>query len=162
MITAGGEAVIDRLQANRMTMHATVDARIHFRGPVLSRVVSHDVISVEDAEAPYSGGRKRHANYRSSRRLKSRRINVNPRRLRGTRRHAHYPARPRISGSRRKPSAHRRSCFFQSNHPRAAPATHSNRTANPQSRRCGNRWRSSFIERGRFCKSKRRSMSSAV
>ena len=83
--TAHGEAVIDRLQANRMTMHATVDARIHFRGPVLSRVVSHDVISVEDAEAPYSGGRKRHANYRSSRRLKSRRINVNPRRLRGTR-----------------------------------------------------------------------------
>ena len=85
MITADGEGVIDRLQANRMTMHATVDARIHFRGPVLSRVVSHDVISVEDAEAPYSGGRKRHANYRSSRRLKSRRINVNPRRLRGTR-----------------------------------------------------------------------------
>ena len=49
-----------------MTIHATVDARIHFRGPVLSRVVSHDVISVEDAEAPYSGGRKRHANYRLS------------------------------------------------------------------------------------------------
>jgi hypothetical protein len=30
MITADGEGVIDRLQANRMTMHATVDACVHF------------------------------------------------------------------------------------------------------------------------------------
>lgn len=51
MATADGKAVIDRLQASRMTMHATVDACVHFRGSALSRVVSHDVISVSDAEA---------------------------------------------------------------------------------------------------------------
>lgn len=51
MIAADGEAVIDRLQTSRMTMHATVDACVHFRGSVLRRVVSHDVLSVGSAEA---------------------------------------------------------------------------------------------------------------